>query len=393
MLMTKSSTAAKRPEAGLLDGLRRCVAPVEQAASLPPACYRDDAVLKAEIETIFRRKWVAIGRADRFEATGDYETLDIAGLPLIVLRDKQGGLRAFANSCRHRGARLLDGDGNCRAIRCPFHSWTYKLDGRLAGAPRMEAARDFDKGDYGLVQFRTAEDCGFAYLCLDEEAPALDRQLGDFAQRHAPWSLDRLVSARRRVFEVACNWKAFLEVFNEYYHLPYVHPNSINGLYDLPDPADATEGAYASQFGTTGGTGGLLEDQQDHALPAMPGLSAAAAAGARYTWVFPNLTFAANRDALWVYEATPLAPERCRVAQTICFPPETMALADFEQRARHYYHRLDAAVAEDIPALENQRRGLASPFARQGRFAPLMEPSVAAFAKWYARQLLAGEAA
>ncbi len=253
----------------------------------------------------------------------------------------------------------------------------------------MAAARDFDKADYGLVRFRAAESCGFAYLCLDDDGPALDRQLGDFAQRQAPWPLDRLVSTRRRVFEVACNWKAFLEVFNEYYHLPRVHPDSINGLYDLPQPADVTGGAYASQFGTTGGTGGLLEDQQDHALPAMPGLSAEAAAGARYTWVYPNLTFAASRDALWVYEATPLAPERCRVAQTICFPPETVALPGFAERARHYYHRLDAALAEDIPALENQHRGLASPAARQGRFAPLMEPSVAAFANWYARQLLA----
>lgn len=388
MPMTQGS---KAPE--VLEALRRCVAPVEEAASLPPACYRDEAVLKAEIETIFRRRWVAIGRADRFRASGDYETLDIGNLPLIVLRDKQGALRAFANACRHRGARLLEGAGNCRGIRCPFHSWAYKLDGRLAGAPQMEAARNFDKGDYGLVQFRVAEDSGFAYLCLDEGTPALERQLGDFARRHAPWSLGRLVTTRRRVLEVACNWKAFLEVFNEYYHLPYVHPNSINGLYDRPDPAEVTDGDYASQFGTTGGTGGLLQDQQDHALPDMPGLSAEAAAGARYTWVYPNLTFAASREAVWLYEATPLDPERCRVVQTICFPPETVALPDFEERARHYYHRLDAALAEDIPALENQRRGLASPFARQGRFAPLMEPSVAAFAKWYAEQLLDGAAA
>ncbi len=107
MLMTKGPKAAERPTADLVDALRRCVAPVEQAASLPPACYRDAAVLKAELETIFRRRWVGIGRADRFKAPGDYETLEIGGVPLIVLRDKAGGLRAFANTCRHRGARLL----------------------------------------------------------------------------------------------------------------------------------------------------------------------------------------------------------------------------------------------------------------------------------------------
>jgi phenylpropionate dioxygenase-like ring-hydroxylating dioxygenase large terminal subunit len=175
-----------------------------------------------------------------------------------------------------------------------------------------------------------------------------------------PWQLRSLVSTRRRRFEVGCNWKAFLEVFNEYYHLKYVHPDSIDGVYARPDPAEATLGAYASQFGETYGTGALLEDQQDHALPTMPGLEGRWAKGARYTWVFPNMTFAAGKESLWVYEAYPLGPHRCEVRQTICFPTDTLRRPDFEERSAHYTHRLDAALEEDVAALENQHKGLVS---------------------------------
>ena len=342
-----------------------------------------------ETEAIFRRRWIGIGRADRFAASGDYESLEIGGAPAIVLRDKDAKLRAFANSCRHRGARLLDGAGNCRVIRCPFHTWSYRLDGTLTGAPHMEDAAGFHKADYGLVEFLAAESSGFAFVCLDDQAPRLAEQLGDFAELHAPWPLASLVTARRRSFEVACNWKTFLDVFNEYYHLPFVHPGTIAGVYAKPDQADAATGAYASQYGRTEGTGGLLEETQANALPAMPGLEPRVAGGARYTWVFPNMTFAAARDALWVYEANPIDARRCAVTQTTCFPREVAAAPEFEERAAHYYHRMDAALDEDIPALKNQQRGLNSPHARQGRFSPLREVNVASFARWYAGEVLA----
>jgi phenylpropionate dioxygenase-like ring-hydroxylating dioxygenase large terminal subunit len=368
--------------------LEACIAPAQMAACLPPRCYVDDAVLAVEADRIFRRKWVGTGHAGRFAKAGDYEALELGGVPVIVVRDKDGLLRAFANSCRHRGARLLDGSGNCRGIRCPFHSWAYKLDGSLVGVPHMEDAAGFDKANHGLVGFRAAELNGLAFVCLDDQAPAFADQIGDFAQLHAAWPLDSLVAARRRSFEVACNWKAFLEVFNEYYHLPYVHPNSINSVYALPNPADTVIGEYASQYGATEGTGGLLGGQQDQALPAMPGLDAAVDTGVRYTWVFPNMTFAAGRDALWIYEANPIDAGRCHVTQTACFPAELAAQPDFDRLVAPYYHRLDAAIAEDIPALENQQRGLNSPFAEQGRFSPLLEANVASFARWYAEQML-----
>lgn len=350
--------------------------------SISPEAYMSPAFDDLD-KALFGRHWIGIGRADLVPDAGRFRTLDIAGQSILLLRDREGTLRAFANTCRHRAARLMEGEGECRGIRCPFHSWAYRLDGSLVAAPQMDAVAGFDKAENGLIPYRVEERAGFAFLCLSDDAPALDDVLGDFEAVHAPWPLADLVTTRRREIEVACNWKAFLDVFNDYYHLPFVHPDSINSIYGQPDDKTPTQGSYASQFGATAGTGGLLETQQAHALPPMPGLSGREAYGARYTWIFPNMTFAANSDALWVYEAYPLTPDRCRVVQSACFHPETLAQPGADASVAIYHDRLDAALDEDLEALENQQRGLACPSARPGVLHPLLEANVASFARWY----------
>jgi phenylpropionate dioxygenase-like ring-hydroxylating dioxygenase large terminal subunit len=359
----------------------------ERSPGIPPACYADDGLLALERKAIFLKGWVGLGRSDRWPRSGDYSALDIAGEPVILVRNKAGVLQAFANSCRHRGSRLLAGDGNCRKIKCPFHWWTYDLEGRLKVYPRMENAIDFAAADYGLVQFTVAERHGFAWLCLAHPAPAIDDWLGDFADFHGTWNLAQWRTTRVRDFEVECNWKSFIEVFNEYYHLPMVHPESISRLYPEPDAADETSGQYTTQFGATEGAAALLEHSQQFALPTAPGLHGREVMGTRYTWIYPNMTFALSQDSMWIYQAFPLTAARCRVTQTICFPAETSLLDDFKLRVEHYYERIDAALAEDLPFLQQQQIGLASSFAHQGRFSAL-EPSVARFAYWYAQQML-----
>ena len=118
--------------------LESCARAVDEASSLPPACYTSDAIAKAEIDTVFRGGWMGVGRSDMVTNPGDFITLDIAGQNIILLRDRQGQLRAHANSCRHRGARLVNGEGSCKGLRCPFHSWFYGPDGQLVAAPHME---------------------------------------------------------------------------------------------------------------------------------------------------------------------------------------------------------------------------------------------------------------
>ena len=360
--------------------------PIATAHSLSPACYSDAGILELEKEYIFQANWIGLGRADQWPSSGDYSSLEIIGIPIIVLRDNKNKLRAFANSCRHRGAKLLDGDGTCQVIRCPFHRWTYALNGRLLTAPKIKNGDGFDYNQYGLIEILIKERFGFAFLNFDGSAKDIDDYLQDFEQLHAPWSFDELVSYKRHQFEVNCNWKAFLDVFNEYYHLPYVHPDSINNIYLAPEPSEQVGGDFASQFGATEGTGALLESTQQYTLPKIKSLDERTANGARYSWVFPNMTFAAGAESVWIYEAYPITAQRSHIVLTLCFPESTTHTQDFEFRANYYFKRLLAAIDEDIDALENQQAGLNSPLAQPGRFNPELEPNVASFAIWYANQ-------
>jgi phenylpropionate dioxygenase-like ring-hydroxylating dioxygenase large terminal subunit len=375
---------------GALDkrDFERVLQPPPQAESLPPWCYTGQDFLDREIARVFHSAWASLGRADRLSSPGDYAALELVGAPLLLLRDKSGALRAFANSCRHRGTKLLEGSGRCRTVTCPFHGWVYALDGTLVHAPDMGGAEGFERGDYGLMPVRLEERDGFIFVNLSDTAPDLDAWLGEFSRFHAPWRLGDMVSARRREFEVACNWKLFLEVFNEYYHLKSVHPNSIGPIYHEPDEPEDLDGEFVTQFGSHDASSGLLEADRAKAFPPITGLEGRNRTGTRYSWVFPNLTFAASSEAIWAYDIMPLEPARTRVGMTCAFPPATMALADFAERSAAYFERLDVAIAEDIAVLELQQAGLTSPLARSGRFSDL-EPNVARFERWLAGRCLA----
>ena len=155
----------------------------------------------------------------------------------------------------------------------------------LKGASHLDGIQNFQHDDNGLIEFSIATHAGFAFLYMAEKPPPFDQVIGDFDTYHNGWPLESLVTTRRRELTVNCNWKAFLDVFNEYYHLQYVHKDSINDIYKMPDPADGAHGAYATQFGVTEGTGGLLQTEQQNALPRMSGLPDRETSGARYTWL------------------------------------------------------------------------------------------------------------
>mgnify|MGYP005620893409 FL=1 len=373
----------------LVEKLERCLGEYEDTWTLPPECYTSQEVFTAEQERIFHQGWVGIGRADRWVDPGHFAALEIGGVPIVVVRGDDGELRAFANSCRHRAAKIMEGEGHCSRMRCRFHFWTYAQDGRLVGAPRMQKTPGFNNADFGLVEFSVVEWEGFALVSLEENPPPFERWVGEFSQIHEPWRGEELATARRREFTVECNWKSFAEVFNEYYHLPYVHPTSIDATYNAPDPAEKVAGAFATHFGTTEGTGALLDSQQENGqnLPVMEQLVGRLRAGVRYSWIFPNLAVAYGSDALWMYEVHPDGPHRCQVTMWVCFPQSTLDLADFAEKAAVYFERFDAALDEDIPMLEQQFLGQNSPFAQQGRHSDL-EPNVACFADWYANRLL-----
>ena len=196
-----------------------------------------------------------------------------------------------------------------------------------------------------------------------------------------------MLATRRQPLEVACNWKLFVEVFMEYYHLEAVHPGTISKLYDPPDPPEAVSGQFVSQFGTNPARSGVLTQDDQATFPAIEGLSGRAARGTRYTLIYPALIMACTADSMWYFELTPRGPARTLVRMVSCFPRSTAARSDFEDIAARYYGRMDATIAEDNAILERQQAGLASPLARPGRLSHL-EVMVGAFGRWIAERIL-----
>ncbi len=356
--------------------------PLSTSLSLPPACYHDSDWFEHELSCLFRQGWFCIGRRDQWKNPGDFEAIKIAGIPLVIVMDENNDLHALSNTCLHRGSEIMSNSGNCKAMVCPFHGWSYDHQGRLVSASRMETAAEFSEANHRLRSFALEVSDGFVFLNLAGNPDELEQWLGDFTDTHTPWSMDDLTTGRKRVFDVDCNWKLFIEVFNEYYHLPHVHPDSISHYYPEPNAVDAVMGEYTTQFGATSKNPALLEDGQAESFPNIASLGEKESNGTRYTWVYPNLTFAASMDCMWVYHVYPISSNCTRVAQTVCFPSDSVARDDFEEKSKAYYHRFDLAIEEDIPALVKQQSGIESPYAEQGRFSAL-EPSVGNFACWY----------
>ena len=360
--------------------------PPLEARPLPAWCYTSEAFFRAERERLFRHGWLFVGREDQVTAPGDYITRQPAGVPIVVLRDRGGAVRALANSCRHRGSLLLEGDGNCRAIKCPYHGWVYGLDGTLQGAPDMDESEGFRKEDHGLAPLRLEARAGFMFVNLDPGAPSLAEWLGDLPLRFAPYRLEDMVTTRRREYEVACNWKPVLEAFSEDYHLKSVHGDTIGLNYKHPRPADLCDGEALTLFAPHEGTGAIIPRPGQKTLPMIPTLTGELTAGTLYGFVFPAFMFAATIDCMWAFEFYPLGPARTRFAMNFCFPRATAAAPDFEEIVAAYYERWHIAILEDNRTTERQQKGLASPLARPGRYSWL-ETGVAHFNRWIAERM------
>jgi choline monooxygenase len=356
--------------------------PPDQARTPPPDYYTSEAWFGREAERIFRRTWVCVGRVERAPAPGDYFTIELAGTPLAIVRGRDGMLRAFVNSCRHRGARLLDGAGNARAIQCPYHSWVYRLDGALQGAPDMDGVAGFQKERFGLVPARCDTAHGFVFVNLDLDAGPLTDFLGDFDRVFAPYDFANMVCVRRTEFETRCNWKASAEVFMEYYHTYMVHPASLGTTERIANPPDDVRGNFATMFSDHKGSRALIEGRGHRPFPPIATLTGRPASGTRFSLIYPGFALGCTIDAMWFIESYPQSAGRTKYAIGGCFPRSTVARPDFEALAPGYHERWETAVREDNEALERQHQGLLSPYARQGRMQPRLEPIVQMLARW-----------
>jgi phenylpropionate dioxygenase-like ring-hydroxylating dioxygenase large terminal subunit len=366
----------------LYAGVRR---PLEDAQTLPPLCYTSEAFFRREVERIFMKAWNFIGRADRIPNPGDYFTLEFVGVPIIVVRGGDGAVRAFGNSCRHRGAMIVQGEGNCRAFRCPYHSWAYGLDGSLLSAPEIERTRDFDFAAFGLVPVRLETWGGFMWVNFDERAAPLAAWLGDLPQRLASYRFDDMVCVRRKEYELACNWKIYVENAMEAYHVPTVHRSTLQRQKGPHASKQPTLGEWIALWKEHEGSRALLVG--DTGFPFIDGLEGQAARGTWYPLIYPSTMFGATRDCMWWLELHPLSASRTRLIVGSSFPRRTVERPDFADTVQRYYRRWDTSIPEDNEISGIQQRGLSSPFARPGRLTHL-EPLVHDLANWVLDRVL-----
>ena len=211
-------------------------APFERARAMPPEVYTSQAFLEAELEHVFARDWFCAGRADALARPGDYVAFELAGQPVAVVRGRDGALRGLSNVCLHRMSTLLpEGRGTARAIVCPYHAWTYDLDGRLRGAPAMGLNEGFDRGDYRLPAIRCEEWLGWVFVSLDPDAPPVAERLAEAGEMIADYGMAGYREAFRETHVWDTNWKVLAENFMESYHLPVCHAGTIGGLSRLEE--------------------------------------------------------------------------------------------------------------------------------------------------------------
>ena len=201
--------------------------PVNTAFSMPAGFYTSPEIFDLEREHIFRKRWMFTCREDMLSEPGSYRSFDTVCGPVMLVRGADGTLRAFANFCRHRGSILVEGEGIAKRFVCPYHVWTYSLDGALTSCPDMQHALDFSKTDNGLIAIRLESWNGFAFINFDDAADDLMTSLGDLPQRMASHKLDRMRCTWRIEIINQCNWKLILENAMESYHTGILHRETV----------------------------------------------------------------------------------------------------------------------------------------------------------------------
>ncbi|HET7815572.1 MAG TPA: aromatic ring-hydroxylating dioxygenase subunit alpha [Candidatus Baltobacteraceae bacterium] len=305
-----------------------------QAKTLPAEYYTSPEIFARENERVFGREWLCAGRAEQIQHPGDYFLTQAAGESLIVVRDRAGAARAFFNVCRHRGTRICERDSGhfSGSIQCPYHAWTYGLDGALLAARTMDDVPEFDKSEYGLHEAGCAEFEGFVFVNVSPGTRPFEQAFAPLQGRFAQWGIERLRSARSISYDLACNWKLVFLNYSECYHCPVLHPQ-----LDKLSPSDSGRNDLA-QGPFLGGYSELRAGV--HALTAsgtssrapLAGLSAENHDRVYYYTIFPSMLLSLHPDYVMVHYVQPVAPAQTRVVCEWLFDPDAMAMTAFDPK-------------------------------------------------------------
>ena len=354
------------------------------ARTLPQRYFVSPEIFAEEQEKIFFRQWVLVGHQSQIAEAGDYFTAEVSGESFIIVRDKHGAIHGFYNLCRHRGSRLIENTkGQCAAIQCPYHAWTYALDGRLLGAPHMDEMLEFNKAEYPLKPARLGLWEGFIFLNLGDATASLEKWFEPLGRKFSPWNLAALRSAKRIEYDVRANWKLIFQNYSECYHCLGMHPElSKISPYDSAEN-DLTEGPFL---------GGFMRIASDKSLT-MSGNACALPVGnfgnedfrfVFYYSIFPNMLLSLHPDYAMVHQLEPQSPERTLISCDWFFNPEAFDRNDFDpDDAVEFW---DMVNKQDWHVCELSQRGISSRAYEPGPYSA-RESIPAAWDEYYVRQI------
>jgi glycine betaine catabolism A len=299
--------------------------------TLPARAYTDAQWFGEEMDRVFARMWLAAGRAAALDRPGAFLKRDVAGASVLIVRANDGSIRAFHNVCRHRGTRLcVDEHGAFQAsIQCPYHAWTYGLDGRLVAAPQMDDVDGFDRSAFPLRAVACDEWDGHIFINLAPEPSPLRDQLADLPSRFAPWRMQDLRAAHRIDYDVAANWKLVVQNYNECLHCPIIHPLLNRMHHYLGADNVPTTGTYCGgAMGLKDGVETLSSDgKRRRAL--LPGLGEHERTLVNYFAIYPNLLLTLHPDYMMTITIWPQDCGRTRLIAEWHFHQDEMAKPDF----------------------------------------------------------------
>jgi len=291
-------------------------------------------------------------------------------------------LRAFINSCRHRGTKLLEGKGQCREIHCPYHGWTYNLDGTLRAFNAMDQAENLDPKDFGLIEVKLETWQGFVFVNFDPSSISLKQFIGRLGDHTASYNWEDMVTVKHREVVIKTNWKSYVENSMEPIHLPLVHKKSIGHVFASGKAGwkfTHGPGEFTIMHTITDKSRALLPG--DEGFDRLPNLTGSAADGAQYIHVNPCTTIGADLDCMWFKHMVPEGPHMVRNIAAFCFPKSALERPDFDRLIQNYYKRFDLVIDEDNAVAEAQFEGINNPLTRVGRFSH-WEENVHWFDNW-----------
>jgi Rieske 2Fe-2S family protein len=357
------------------------------ARTMPGEYYTSPSILAEEAERIFARSWHCVGRASTVPRPGDYVLRTIAGESLIVVRGRDGALRALFNVCRHRGTRLCTTEAGrfSETIQCPYHAWTYTTDGRLIGAPHMQEVEDFDRSDYPLHAAALAEWEGFVFVSIDPDARSFDQWFAPMIDRFARFDLAEQRVGHRVRYDVHANWKLVFQNYSECLHCPVIHPELAAVLPYQSGANDLTEGPFLGGYmEITSPNESATMSGRSCGLPLSPALGADDRRRAFYYSLMPNMLLSVHPDYVNYYVITPVAVDRTIVESEWMFNPGNDGQPSFRpQDAIDFW---DVTNRQDWQIVERSQLGIASRRYAPGPYSP-RESIPAAWDREYLRMM------